>query len=194
MGFVLNDQVTNFAEARYGSRRRLETSRRVRGSSASIDPQPGVHDALLKARHRDAVLRNLLLGGVAAGMAMFGYGRAAYAACTTVNTTMTCTGDLSGGVIASNPVTVLNVNSLTDDIAPAVNDGINFTSDGAITIVSDTGGFKMLASDVGAKGIYANASAAGAVSITHTGDITSDTGRGISAFSSSGPITTDFHR
>ncbi len=190
MGFVLSDQVTDFAEAKYGSRGQLETSGRVHGCDVPVSPQLNVHHVLLKARRRNAVLRNLLLGGVAAGMAMFGYGRTAYAACTTVDTTMTCTGDLSDGVVASNPVTVLNVNSLTQDIAPALNDGINFTSDGAITIVSDTGGFKMLASDVGAKGIYANASAAGAVSITHTGDITSDTGRGISAFSSSGPITT----
>lgn len=160
-----------------------DTSVRVQGS--------GVHDAHLEARHRDAVLRNFLLGGVAVGMAVFGCGRAAYAACTTVDTTMTCTGDLSDGVVAGNPVTVLNVNSLTEDIAPAVNDGISFTSDGPITIVSDTGGFKMLPSDTGAKGIYAYASGAGAVSVTHSGDITSVSGRGISAFSSSGPVTTN---
>lgn len=159
----------------------------MHGSGAQL----GVQDALLKARHRDVVLRNLLLGGVAAGVAMFSYGRAGYSACATVGTTMTCTGDLSDGVIATNVVTVLNVNSLTTDIAPAANDGINFTSSGTIAIATDTGDFEIIASGVGAKGVYANASGAGAVSVTHTGDITSGAGRGISAFSSSGAVTTD---
>jgi hypothetical protein len=153
--------------------------------------QPGAHDALSKARQRHAVLRNFLLGGVTAGLAMFSYSRTTYAACVIVDTTVTCTGDLSTGAATTNPATLLNVNSLTTDIAPGIGDGLNFTSDDTITIVSDTGPFRIIASDIGAKGIYAYASGAGAVSVTHSGDIVSESGRGISAFSGSGPVTID---
>ncbi len=165
---------------------RQELPTQVQSFGVSLDNR----EALLNERRRDAALRNLLLGSVAAGVAIFGYGRAAYAACTTVGTTMTCTGDLSGGVAASNPVTVLNVNSLTEDIKPPVNGGINFTSDGAITIVSDTGDFEIIVTGLHAGGIFASSSGNEAVSVTHTGDITSTVDVGIYARSNGGAVTT----
>jgi hypothetical protein len=164
-----------------------KTPTRVQGFGVSLDNQ----DALLNEHRRDAALRNLLLGSVAAGVAIFGYGRAAYAACTTVGTTMTCTGDLSGGVAATNPVTVLNVNSLTTDITPvATVHGINFTSDGAITIVSDTGDSEIIVTGPATDGIFASSSGSEAVSVTHTGDITSTLNVGIYARSDGGTVTT----
>ncbi len=177
--------MAKFSGAKFASVSRQEPSKRGQSIGVSLDKQ----DALLNERRRDTALRNLLLGSVAAGVAIFGYGRAAYAACTTVGTTMTCTGDLSGGVVASNPVTVLNVNSLTEDIRPPVNGGINFTSDGAITIVSDTGDSEIIVTGF-APGIRASTSGAAAVSVTHTGDITSITNQGINARSLGGAITT----
>ena len=63
--------------------------------------------------------RGLLLGTVAAGAVLLGYGRRVYAGpgpCPVVGTTMTCTGDHSAGIATSNPITILNVNNLTVDI------------------------------------------------------------------------------
>jgi hypothetical protein len=134
--------------------------------------------------------RNLLLGGVAMGAALMGYGRIAHAACATDGTTIACTGDLSAGVAATNPATTLNINSLIADIVPAAGvDGISFTSTGDLAIVSDTGAFEISVSGAGGDGILASSSGAGAVSVTHTGDITSDASRGIFASSNGGGVT-----
>ncbi len=87
--------------------------------------------------------RAALLGTVAAGALMFGYGRTAraqvmppVAPCNVITgggTTVNCTGNLSAGVEVNGSYTTLNVNTLTANIAPASEvDGINFTSDGNI--------------------------------------------------------------
>jgi uncharacterized protein with beta-barrel porin domain len=111
--------------------------------------------------------------------------------------TFTCTGDVSTGVSLTNAApdafTTLNVNSLTQNIAPAANvNGIEFTSDGDITINSDTGAFSILTSGTALGGIYARSSG-GDVAVYSVGDIvnagTDADSDGIYAFSNTGNVT-----
>lgn len=138
----------------------------------------------LAVRHPGAagasVWRAALLGTVAGGALLMGYGRRAYAQvvppnapCDTVSgTTVTCTGDVSAGVSAAAPYTVLNVNTLTADITPGAGvAGIAFSSAGDVTINSNTGAFSIQA---GRDGISAS-SYSGAVTVHSTGDISSST-------------------
>ncbi|MEO8419783.1 MAG: hypothetical protein ABI457_01190, partial [Hyphomicrobium sp.] len=103
-------------------------------------------------------------------------------------TTVTCTGDVSTGVLLNNgggPFTTLNIVNLTDDITPASGvDGIRFTSLGGITINSDTGPFAIIST---ARGIYANSSSGQPVTIRSNGDIVS-VGDGIDGRSGSGDV------
>ena len=127
-------------------------------------------------------LRATTLGTVAAGAMMFGYGRSAQAgpeACIPVGNFATCQGNQSAGIASGTdftvpPVTTLNVNTLIQNIAPAAGvDGINFISNGDITIVSDTGPFAITTTD--ATGIYARSVGGGpgdgAVTVTQTGTV-----------------------
>ncbi len=133
-----------------------------------------------------SVCRSLLLGTVAAGMLLIGYGRRAYAGpgpCSG-GTTVTCTGDQSNGItnvggtpdFTSPPTTTLNVNSLTKNITPAAGvNGIYFLSDGNITINSDTtdgpgGPFVISTNGAFADGISAYSNF-GAINVTHEGDL-----------------------
>ena len=139
--------------------------------------------------------RAALLGTVAAG-ALWSMtpkpARAGPDACTTAGATATCQGNQSGGIASGvdfDPVVVdtLNVNSLTTNIAPpADTSGIYFSRSGpgnTITINSDTSPHSISVTGI-ADGIYATADAN--VTITHTGDITSAGGIGISLSSSFG--------
>src|SRR6185312_13873035 len=85
---------------------------------------------------------------------------------------VTCTGDLSTGVLLSNgggPFQVLNVTNLTTDIAPVSGvTGILFTSNGAVELNVDTGPFAIHTTD--AEGIFA-ASNGSTVTINSTADI-----------------------
>ncbi len=104
------------------------------------------------------------------------------ATCAVNGTVATCTGDLSEGVQANAPLTTLNVNNLTQDIAPTVAgvNGIEFdvTGDQNITVNSDTGPFQIVTtrSAPGAYdgyGIGAQVTGNGNVVITSTGNISS---------------------
>lgn len=126
--------------------------------------------------------RSVLLGTVAMGLLLLGYGRRAYAGpgpCTGGGTTVTCTGDQSGGIASgidfvAPPARRLKVERLRDDISPATGiPGIYFASLANITINSDTtdganGPFEIITSR--APGIYA-VSLGNRLSITHTGSI-----------------------
>ncbi|XSG81942.1 MAG: autotransporter outer membrane beta-barrel domain-containing protein [Methyloligella sp. ZOD6] len=135
--------------------------------------------------------RSALLGTVAAGVLLFGYGRPARAQivppaapCSTVSgTTVTCTGNVSPGIeidqygIVPAPFDTLIVKDVTGDIAPApgVDDGIYFGSDGNVTINSDTtdgpgGPFSITTTGDDTHGIHAF-SYLGTATITHRGDI-----------------------
>ena len=118
--------------------------------------------------------RHAFLGTVAAGALSLALGGPALAgpdACTTSGggTIETCSGDQADGISITTPtnVTTLNVNNLTQAIAPASStSGINFDSTGAITITSNTGTFGITASN--AAGILAVG--AGKVTVTSTGN------------------------
>ena len=88
-----------------------------------------------------------MLSTAAVSVLVFGYARTAEAQivvppatpeCSISGTTATCTGDVSVGIDANAPLTTLNVNNLTQDIAPGSGvDGINFrVGSGNITIDS----------------------------------------------------------
>lgn len=104
---------------------------------------------------------------------------------------VTCTGDVSAGVRinSGSPYSVLNVNNLTTDIAPAPGiDGISFTSSGAVTINSNTGAFEIITTGASAAGISASGDTS--VTINSVGDIATygDGSEGIAATSNTGPI------
>jgi uncharacterized protein with beta-barrel porin domain len=127
--------------------------------------------------------RDAFLGTVAAGALSLALSSPALAgpdACTPSGggTIETCTGNQSAGItdlgvtpdFTAPPVTTLNVNTLTQAIAPASGTrGISFVSDGDITITSNTGAFGITTAN--ADGIFAS-SLAGAVTVTSTGNIT----------------------
>ena len=120
------------------------------------------------------------LGTVAAGALSLAFGGTALAgpnACTTSGAVATCTGNQSAGIASgvdftAPPVTTLNVNNLTQAIAPASGiDGVEFNSAAAITITSNTGSFGITTQGTNAVGIYAFTTGAGAVTVTSTGNI-----------------------
>ncbi len=167
-------------------------------------------DARGQQAARSQALRSVLLGTAAAGLMLFGYGRGAYAQvsppaapCNQIsgvgNTTVTCTGDVSGGILVdgdATPYTTLNVNNIDRDISPGAGiDGLRFTNTNGndITIVSDTGSHSIVTND--AYGLIAQSFqrsimddvAAGAATVTHTGNVQTmgDNANGLSARSQS---------
>ncbi len=128
---------------------------------------------------------------VAAAAMLFGGGLAAQAEpvtpessqCTVSDKTVTCTGNLSGGVKVNSPddtYTTLKVNTLNGDIAPeAGTSGINFNTHNEatdtygntdITLTVDTGANGITTKGTNARGISARS--AGDVTVTVTGKIT----------------------
>src|SRR5260370_30283534 len=116
--------------------------------------------------------RNAFLGTVAAGalsLALSGPALALLPPGCSIDATFTietCTSNQSAGVAIVSPalLTTLNVNDLTQAIAPASGTpGINFTSNGAITITSNTGAFGVTTAN--ADGIRANRAGTGAVTL-----------------------------
>jgi len=137
----------------------------------------------IAAASRPGILRfrGAFLGTVAAGALSLAFGGPALAgpdACTPSGggTIETCSGNQSAGIASGTdftapPVTTLNVNNLTQAIAPASGTpGITFSSAGNITITSNTGAFGIATTGTGADGIYANAS--GNLMVNSTGNIT----------------------
>jgi len=122
-----------------------------------------------------------MLGTVAAGALLFGYGRRAYADCVgsgaAPNATLNCTGDLMGTGVMNGGINVdatkydtLNVNNLNATITPnSPADGISFQSTtGNVTITSDA---DMVTVGSSSKGFDVG-STVGSITITNTGDLT----------------------
>jgi uncharacterized protein with beta-barrel porin domain len=134
--------------------------------------------------------RDAFLGTVAAGALSLAFGGPAMAVplpagCTVdiTGTIETCTGNQSAGIAITSPtnVTTLNVNNLTQAIAPPIigppgTDGISFSSTGAVTINSNTGAFGI--STTNADGIYAS-NVSGALTVTSTGNISTAGGNAL---------------
>jgi uncharacterized protein with beta-barrel porin domain len=128
--------------------------------------------------------RDAFLGTVAAGALSLAFGGPALAgpdACTPSGggTIETCSGNQSAGIANGTdfnapPVTTLNVNNLTQAIAPASGtSGISFLSLGDITITSNTGAFDITTTGNNASGIAAGSiGTTSAVVVTSTGNIT----------------------
>jgi len=140
--------------------------------------------------------RAFLMGTAAAGALLYASPKPARAgpdACGLGGGVATCQGNQSAGIASgvdfAAGYTTLNVNTLTQNIAPAAGtDGINFTGTGAVTVNSNTGAFSIQTTGTG-QGIYARAGGANAANVTHTGDVTATNGNGIYAFSAGGGVT-----
>ena len=152
----------------------------------------GAGSQIIKGLAGSAGWRAALLGTVAAGALWLGaprYARAGPDPCAlSGGTTATCSGDQSDGIASGTDFpaayTTLNVNGLTTNIAPAPGvDGIYFHGTTSVNIISNTTPFGIFAAG---DGINADA-LLGAVTIDHTGDITSN-GFGIYALSHGGGI------
>lgn len=105
-------------------------------------------------------------------------------ACTTDGTLLACSGDLSMGVAATNPILTLTINDPTGNIAPVSGTvGILYETDTDATLLSDLGDYKINTNQ--ADGIRAG-SIDGDVYVNHAGDISSVGGRGIYAFADNG--------
>jgi uncharacterized protein with beta-barrel porin domain len=159
-------------------------------------------------------VRTCFLATAATGLALFGEPQRAFSQtvvppssgpCVVTGTTATCTGDVSSGIDADNPLTTLNVNNVTQDITPASGiDGIEFHSsvDQDITINSNTGSSSITATG-GATGIDAQlgsfgSSVDGNITVTSEGNVTGDRdginadhfGNGDITVTSTGDVTT----
>ena len=126
--------------------------------------------------------RRALLPLAAAAALLFAGGPAARAQsitppdkCAADGTTVTCTGDLSGGVDVDGgggTYTGLNIHGLTGDIAPAGGtEGIKFSSGGNVSLNVDTGGFDIVTQGTRSEGILAQSSGNGSITIDMTGNI-----------------------
>ena len=134
--------------------------------------------------------RRLLFGTAAAGALMLYGPRRAEAACTGAAPTVTCIGNNAAGISynAASLVTTLNVNNLSANITPANNvHGIYLRSATTATVTSTTTPFTVTTTGTG-RGVYARSNGAGAVMVTHTGNVTADD-HAIDAFSWGGGVT-----
>ncbi len=153
-----------------------------------------------------ARLRIVLLGSVAAGALLIatpGPARAQVTpadqpACSISGAVVTCSGDLATGVLVDNVsavtvYTTLNVNSLTTSISPQSGTaGLDFVSNGGVTITSNTGTHGVTSSNDSGRAYGIRAVAGEAVTITSTGDIATtatDRAAAIYAYSAGGGIT-----
>ena len=156
----------------------------------NYSPDAGAGSRAIAGLTGSAGWRAALFGTVAAGALLVSTPRQAKAgpaACVLSLGTATCTGDQSAGIASGvdfpASYTTLNVNSLTQNIAPAPGtSGIGFQGSTNVNITSNTNPFSISVTGSGANGI--NATAPGAITINHTGDITSTDGREIYAHSS----------
>ena len=116
--------------------------------------------------------------------------------CAVDGTTVTCTGNLSPGVLvpgdALGTYTTLYVNELDGDIAPVDGTtGIGFTGDGNITLDVNTGDYDITTSGFGAEGIKVEGS--GNIDVNVTGDITTNgaSSKGVSVSGTGGTVDVD---
>ncbi len=126
--------------------------------------------------------RRALLPLAAAAALLFAGGPAAWAQsitpadkCAADGTTVTCTGDLSGGVDVDGgggTYTRLHIHGLTGDIEPAGGTkGVVFSNGGNVSLNVDTGGFDIVTQGTRSEGILAQSSGNGSITIDMTGNI-----------------------
>ncbi len=141
-------------------------------SFSRSDSQAGLTPFGNRAQLRDLPLLRIIVATGALAAAAPGAVQAAPDPCTGIGV-VTCSGNQSAGV--ENPpsgTTVLNVNSLTSNIAPAIGSGqpgILFFGTGNITLNSATGPFQIITSDDFVDGIVAQSD--GGVKVATSGNI-----------------------
>ncbi len=145
-----------------------------------------------RVRRRYALLLSASIGTLALAGGSAEAQSVSPASCTTSGTTVTCSGDLSGGVDidgGSGTFTTLNVNDLSTNIAPpADTSGIRFVNDGPVNIDVEAGPFTVETSGNG-HGIAAQSDTDGDVFVETDADITSAGGDAIMLDSEGGTLT-----
>lgn len=139
---------------------------------------------------------SLWRGLLAAALACTGIvagGGDAQAGCVINGSTEDCTGDLFGGVQLNNgggPITTLNVFGLTTDITSSL-PGVEFTSDGPVTINVATWPWGIVTTGNDGHGIAAETTGASAININAAASVVTsgDDAYGIFALTDSGSIT-----
>ena len=182
----------------------MTQNRKARRRAAALARQEGSRTSVARRQDSRGFLRAAMLGTAAAGALIAAHPQSADAGpgpCLPPGgITVTCTGDQSDGIASGTDFNALltrtlNVNNLTQDIAPAAGiSGISFDSFLSVTINSDTtdgpgGPFEISTTGDFADGIYAD-SDVGSVRVTHTGDITTDGDFSIGIFADSDIVTT----
>ncbi|SIQ35389.1 Uncharacterized conserved protein, contains a C-terminal beta-barrel porin domain [Rhizobium sp. RU35A] len=121
-----------------------------------------------------------LMAGTAIGLLWVSYSAPAEAACNISGSTMLCSGAVSGGIAATDPVTMLTISSLTSNVtAPAGTDAVNFvSSNGAITVILNTDQ-TLNASGAGADAIEARSLGGHDITVNATGGLNSANAYGI---------------
>lgn len=108
-----------------------------------------------------------------------------YTGCIGSGDTLACEGDLSGGVTGDPAYSTLTISNVTSDVGSVGGvTGLTFTNDGPVTVTSNTGGFGIVGEGTGLDAI--DLSSYGdtyALSLTQTGDVTSDAALGVKATS-----------
>lgn len=157
-------------------------------TGSGISDRAGLRrEGALLARRQKSRLRCLLSTVAASGLTAAAAFPAASQAQTVVppangpcavnGTVATCTGDVSAGVQANAPLTTLNVNSLTQNIAPAAGtNGIEFdvTADQNISVNSNTGPFQIVTTTTGPTngyGIRTQLAGNGNITVSSTGSL-----------------------
>lgn len=124
-------------------------------------------------------LRLQFLGGVALGVVLLSASDPAYAQCSIAGSVQTCSGNLSKGVVVTDPaITRLRVDRLTRNITPATGvEGIKFESNAPIVVMLDFGKRRMEVD--GANGVQLRGLGGNDVSLTSHGGISVTNGLGV---------------
>ncbi len=141
----------------------------------------------MKSYDRASALRVLLMGSVCAVGLVAGFSSQARAdqTCSPTGDVLACSGDLSLGVLVDPVYSGLTIADVTSDVGSVGGVvGLRFDNDGAITVTSNTGDFAIVGQGTGLEAVHLSSFGGDyAVSLTQTGNVTSDAGKAVLATS-----------
>lgn len=159
-------------------------------SSALIKLNASLSGRMKPSDHASG-LRALLMGSVCAVGLVAGFSPQAQAtpqaqeACNHYGNTLACSGDLALGVLVNPVYSNLTIKDVTLDVGSVGGVvGLRFDNDGDITVTSNTGDFAIVGQGTGLAAVHLSSFGGDyAVSLTQTGDVTSDDGTAVLATS-----------
>ncbi len=141
----------------------------------------------MKTSDKQGVLHVLLMGSVCAMCLVAGLTSKALAdqTCTPTGDTLACSGDLSSGLLVDPVYTGLTIDNVTSDVGSVGGVvGLRFDNDGDVTVTSNTGDFAIVGHGTGLSAIHLSSFGDDyGVSLTQTGNVTSDDGSAVLATS-----------